>query len=199
MAPLHTEMTRCCAIGTQVVGDESRGREAISPEKLAHQFQCGMLVPLRLDQHVQDLAFSINSAPEIDHASVDLEIDLIQMPGCVGLRSALAQVCSDQWPKVVHPAPDRLVGDRDAAFGEQILYISKAQGEPKVEPYRLLDDLRRKPVTTVADFRHSLGYRPVSESASRKRRDNAPRTDSESNSSRIGSDTISENISFCII
>lgn len=54
MAPLHTEMTRCCAIGTQVVGYESRGREAISPEKLAHQFQCGMLVPLRLDQHVQD-------------------------------------------------------------------------------------------------------------------------------------------------
>ncbi len=111
-----------------------------------------MLVPLRLDQHVQDLAFSINSAPEIDHASVDLEIDLIQMLGCVGLRPALAQVSSDQWPKVVHPAPYRLVGDSDAAFGEQILYISKAQGEPKVEPYRLLDDLRRKPVTTVTDF-----------------------------------------------
>ncbi len=169
-------MTGCCAIGTQVVGDESRWREVIFPKELAHQFQCGMLVPLRLDQQVQDLAFSINSAPEIDHASVDLEIDLIQMPGCVGLRSALAQACSDQWPKVVDPAAYRLIGDRDAAFGEQILCISKAQGETKVEPYRLLDGLRRKPVTTVADFRNSLGYRPVSESASRKRRDNAMRT-----------------------
>jgi hypothetical protein len=39
-----------------------------------------MLVPLRLDHRVQELALSINSAPEIDHVSVDLEIDIIQMP-----------------------------------------------------------------------------------------------------------------------
>jgi hypothetical protein len=30
-----------------------------------------MLVPLGLDQHIKDLAFGVDGAPEIDHASVD--------------------------------------------------------------------------------------------------------------------------------
>ena len=53
---------------------------------------------------------------------------------------------------MVDPAADRLVGDRDAALRQQIFDVAKAQGEPEIEPDRLLDDLRREPVPIVAVF-----------------------------------------------
>jgi hypothetical protein len=39
-----------------------------------------MLVAFRLDQHIEDLALGVDGAPQVDHAAIDLEIDLIQMP-----------------------------------------------------------------------------------------------------------------------
>ena len=49
-----------------------------------------MLIPFRLNQHVEDLAFGIDSSPQVGHAAINLEIGLVQMPGRVGLWSALA-------------------------------------------------------------------------------------------------------------
>src|SRR5208283_3050548 len=46
----------------------------------AHQFQCGMLVSLGLDQHIEDLALGVDRPPEIDHTAVDFQIDLVEMP-----------------------------------------------------------------------------------------------------------------------
>jgi hypothetical protein len=57
---------------------------------------------------------------------------------------------------MIHPASDCLVGDRNSALSEQIFDVAKAQREPKIEPNRLLNDLGREPVPSVADFRHSL-------------------------------------------
>jgi hypothetical protein len=47
--------------------------------------------------------------------------------------------------------------------------IAKAQRDPKIEPDRMLNDLRREPVSVVADFLHCLGYRAVKRTASLKR------------------------------
>jgi hypothetical protein len=39
-----------------------------------------MLVSLRLDQHIEDLTFSVDGAPEIHHPPIDFQIDLVEMP-----------------------------------------------------------------------------------------------------------------------
>lgn len=44
--------------------------------------------------------------------------------------------------------------NNDAPFRQQIFHVSEAEAKLEVEPYRLLDDLRQKPVATVNDFRH---------------------------------------------
>jgi trimethylamine--corrinoid protein Co-methyltransferase len=63
-----------------------------------------MLIPFRLYQHVENLAFSIDGPPQIDHAAINLEIDLVQMPGRVRHWSALAQVRCDQGPNLITQA-----------------------------------------------------------------------------------------------
>jgi hypothetical protein len=49
----------------------------------------------------------------------------------------------DHWPEVVHPAEHGFMRDRDPTLGE-LLDVAKAEGEPEIEPDRLIDDLRRK-------------------------------------------------------
>ncbi len=77
------------------------------------------------------------------------------MPRRVRLRAALAQAPSDHRPEVVHLAADRLVRDRDPALSEQILDVTKAEREPEIESDRLMYDLRREPISSVADFPHA--------------------------------------------
>ena len=115
-------------------------------------------------------------AEKIDHTAGDFQIDLVKMPGGVGLGSTFAQVHRDQGPEMIYPAPNGLVGDHDAAFRQQVFDVTEAQCEPEIEPDRLLDDLWRKAVAAIADFL-SRGYRTASGTASPKRRDKAARSD----------------------
>src|SRR5271166_845295 len=71
---------------------------------------------------------------------------------------------------MIHPASDCLVRNCNSALGEQILDVTKAKGEPEIEPDRLVNDLRREPISRVTDFRHALRL------PSRRRRDNASTT-----------------------
>ena len=51
--------------------------------------------------------------------------------------------------KLLTPVPDRFVGDKDSSLREQVFCVSKAQGEPVVQPNGMTDDFRRKTVTPI--------------------------------------------------
>src|SRR5208283_468289 len=80
---------------------------------------------------------------------------------------ALAQFRCNDRPEMIYPASDCLVRNCNSALGEQILDVTIAKREPEIEPDRLVNDLRREPISGVADFRHALWL------PSRRRRDNA--------------------------
>src|ERR1700730_8464117 len=84
MVFLDPEVTGSSAIRPQVVSDQSIGNETVFLQQFAHELQRGMLVPFRLDQHIEDLALGIDSTPQVDHAAIDVQIDLIQMPNSCG-------------------------------------------------------------------------------------------------------------------
>ena len=48
-------------------------------------------------------------------------------------------VCISQ-TELYRPAPDALVGDIYAAFGEEVFDIPEAQGKPEIQPDGVLDD-----------------------------------------------------------
>jgi hypothetical protein len=111
-----SKITGCGSIRSQIVRDQPIWDKAILLQQLAHEFQRGTLVPPALDQHIKHFALCIHGAPKIDHAAGDFQIDLVKMPGGVGLRSTFAQVRRDHGPEMIHPAPNGLVGDQDAPF-----------------------------------------------------------------------------------
>jgi hypothetical protein len=87
------------AIRPQVVRDQALRNEGIFLQKLAHQFQSGVLVALGLDQHVEDLALGVDGAPQINHPPIDFQIDFVKMPGGMWLRAALPKVLAIIGPK----------------------------------------------------------------------------------------------------
>ena len=81
--------------------------------------------------------------------------------------TALSQFRCNDRSEMIHPASDCFVRNYNFALREQILDVTKAKREPEIEPDRLVNDLRREPISGVADFRHALRL------PSRRRRDNA--------------------------
>jgi hypothetical protein len=73
------KMTGCSSIRSQLICDELIWDKAIFLQKLAREFQRGTLVPFRLDQHIEDLALGVDGSPQIDHAAIDFQIDLVEM------------------------------------------------------------------------------------------------------------------------
>jgi hypothetical protein len=173
MTALDPEIVGGGAIRPQIIRDHPIGNEAIFLQKLAHQFQRGVLVSLGLDQHIEDFALGVDDAPQIDHSAGDFQIDFIQMLYRVRLGAAFTQVRRDHRPEMIYPASDGFAGDRNPAFRQQNFDIAKAQGEPEIKPDRLLNDLARISVSVVADFLHRHGYRTAEGTATPDCRDNA--------------------------
>src|SRR5208283_1043873 len=124
----------CGAVRSQVVGDQSLGNEGVRPQELAHQFQRSVLISLGLDQHIEDLAFGVDSSPEVDHSAVDFQIDLVEMPSRMRLQATLSQVGRDDRPEMIHPTPNGFVGGSckiiwtsqhiEAIYLDHVLHIS---------------------------------------------------------------------------
>jgi hypothetical protein len=83
--------------------------ESIAREPGGRRVKCGCrpFVPPSLDQHVEDLAFGVDGAPQIDHPAIDFQIDFVQMPSRMGFGPAFAQVRCDHRTEMVHPNAGR--------------------------------------------------------------------------------------------
>ena len=63
-------------------------------------------------------------------------------PECAGVAGTERQA----------PLANGLVGDRNAPLGQQVLDIPETESEAVIEPDRVADDLRRKPIAVIAGY-----------------------------------------------
>src|SRR5271157_6562933 len=103
MQVVDAESEGRCAVGPQIIRDQSIRNDGVFPQKLAHQFQRGVLVAPGLDQHIQNLALAVDGAPQVNHAPIDFQIDLVKMPDRMQFGTALAQVRCNDRPEMIYP------------------------------------------------------------------------------------------------
>jgi len=127
-------------------------------EKLAHEPHSGSLVSFWLDEQVKNLALAVHGSPQPQSLAPDRHDHFVEVPLRTRARTPGPQPAGELQAELPHPAPDRLIGDVEAALGQKLLDITVAQCEPKIEPYRLADDLGRVPVTRVGDRLHARSY-----------------------------------------
>src|SRR5208282_6152121 len=145
----------CGAVRSQVVGDQSLGNEGVRPQELAHQFQRSVLISLGPDQHIEDLALGVDGPPEIDHAAVDFQIDLVEMPSRVRFQATLSRWVNHFGPMIaadLRPRPRchsaSTQGDKSAAFRSSSKMASSALVGPS--PRLARSAVRTMAPTTLA-------------------------------------------------
>ena len=143
---LCSRRPECRGVRAKLVGDQEFGCKSLLLEQLAHQPQRRPAVAAALNQQVEDLALVIDGPPEVHPLPGDPHHHLVQVPSVARPRAPLAQPSRDRRTEFQHPAPHRFVGDVEPALGQQFLDIAVAQGEPEIEPDRVLDDLGREPM-----------------------------------------------------
>ena len=86
----------------------------------------------------------------IPHDRHLVEVPLSTWPG-----TKPTEVASESWPELDNPAPNRLIGQVEPAFGQELFHISVAQCEAEIEPDRVPDDFRWELMTGVGDGLHA--------------------------------------------
>ena len=134
-------------VGSEPIGDDPFGELLVGQKQLGQESRGGQDIAIGPHDHVKDLAFVIDRTPQIHALFADRADHLVEVRARGGGWPFCGQVCSDLRPELDRPAPDRLVADVDPAFREQLLDIAQAEGESKIEPHRIANDIGRKPVT----------------------------------------------------
>ena len=62
------------------------------------------------------------------------------------------QLSCNRGPELQNASAHRLIGNIEPALGEQILHVATAQGEPEIQPDRVLDDWRRKAMSAIREM-----------------------------------------------
>ena len=71
MSVRDAEIAGSGAVRPQVIRDQPNEHEAVLLQELVHELQRGVLVPFRLNQHIEDLSFGVDGAPQVNHPAVD--------------------------------------------------------------------------------------------------------------------------------
>ena len=154
MCGVEPQITKCCRIGSPFIGDDCSRRETMLLQKLAHQLERSMLVPLGLDEDIKDFAVLIDSPPQIHPATADRDIHLVEMPLWVCPRAPSSQFPRNRWAVPLHPSSNCLIRHFDASFSHKFLDVSEAQVESSIQPNRTLDDRWREVEVSIADYIH---------------------------------------------
>lgn len=135
----------------QFVREEPLRNKTKTFYQAAQQPFCRPFVPFRLEDFVQHEAMLIDRTPEPKLATSDFDSNFIEVPYITWAFLALSQVSSDKRAKLGDPTSDSFVRRVDPALKKHLFNSTQAQIEANVKPNRIGDDLRRKPMTLVAD------------------------------------------------
>ena len=136
-------------IAPEFVGDQSPRRLALTIQHFTKESPGSSLVPVFSDQDVQNIAILIHCSPQVELHSLNLHEEFVNMPGVAQSTPLASDRAGVFRSELETPEADGLVGDDDPPFSQQILHISKAQGETMVELNCMTDDFTWEPMTLV--------------------------------------------------
>ena len=127
-----------------------RGVNALPLQQLPEEPDGGAPIPSRLDQDVEEVAVLVDRSPQVLLATVEGDEQLIEMPRVSEASASLPESSRIRAAERSTPPSDRLIGDRDAPLGQEVLNIPKTEAEAKVEPDGVRDDVWRESIAVVA-------------------------------------------------
>ena len=135
--------------GSQLISNKLQRWPLLVLQNLAKEALGSSLVSVTGDQDVEDIAVLIHRSPEITLLAADRNEQLIHVPDVTETTLSPAQGSRGLRSELPAPGPNGFVGHRDAALGEKVLSVAKAQREPMVQPDGVADHFGREAVSSI--------------------------------------------------
>jgi hypothetical protein len=141
-----TEVLQSGTVGPEQIGHDGL-RSAMPLHRFLQEFKGCLAIARLADDAFQHFTFVIDSAPKVVRHSVDLHVDLIQVPLPVAMHAHRLDTFypalgSEHRAKSVPPILHSLMVNLDAALVQEIRYVAQRERETDVEHHRQVDDLR---------------------------------------------------------
>ncbi len=86
----ETQISECSAVRLQLILHVPGWSNALVPEELSHEFQCGPLVSALLNQDVEYFAFTIHGTPQVHLLASNIHENFVDVPAIMGCRTAFS-------------------------------------------------------------------------------------------------------------
>ena len=137
-------------VAEQLIGNQASRHVPLGFQSRAKEAHRGVQIPSRLHEDVEDVTVLIHGAPQVLLATLDRDEHLVEMPGVSEPATSAPQSARIFRTEPSTPLPDGLIGDFGTSAGQHVLHVSEAEREAMIEPHRVADDFRGKPVSAVA-------------------------------------------------
>ena len=108
-----------------------------------------LLVATLGHQNVQNIAILINCSPQVDLPALNPQEEFINVPNITQPTLLPSDRLGVLRSELETPAANSLIGNDDTALRQQILDVSKAKGEPMVEPDGTTDDFTQEAMAAI--------------------------------------------------
>jgi len=139
----------CSGITPKLVGDQLPGCLSLMFQGPTKEAFGGSTISTFGNQHIYHVSILIDGPPQIAALTLDGDEEFIDVPNVAEPPLLPPQISSIGRTEFLTPVSDRFIRNNDSSLREQVFYVSKAQGEPMVEPNSVADDFRRKAMASV--------------------------------------------------
>ena len=143
------DLPMCSRITPKLVGDQFPGCLSLMFQDLTKEAFSGSTISRLGNQNIDHVSIPIDGPPKIEALTTDGDEEFIDVPNVAESAPFPTQSAGIGRSEFLTPVSDRFIRNNDSALREQVFYVSKAQGEPMVEPNSVADDFRRKAMASV--------------------------------------------------
>ncbi len=143
------DVSMCSRITPKLVGDQLPGCLSLMFQGPTKEVLSGSAISALGDQNIDHVSILIDGPPQIAALTLDGDEEFIDVPDVAESSLFPTESSGVRRSEFLTPVSDRFVEDKDSSLREQVFYVSKAQGEPMVQPNGVTDDFRRKAMPSI--------------------------------------------------
>ncbi len=143
------DVPMCSRITPKLVCDQLPGCLSLMFQGPTKEAFSGSTISTLGNQNIDHVSILIDGPPKIEALTLDGDEEFIDVPDVAESSLFPTQSSGVGRSEFLTPVSDCFVGDKDPSLCKQVFYVSKAQGEPVVQPNGVTDDFRRKAMPLI--------------------------------------------------
>ena len=143
------DLPMCSRITPKLVGNQLPGCLSLMFQGLTKEAFSGSTISTLGNQNIDHVSILIDGPPKIEALTLDGDEEFINVPDVAESSLFPTQSSGVGRSEFLTPIADRFVGDKGSSLCKQVFYVSKAQGEPMVQPNGVTDDFRWKAMPSI--------------------------------------------------